>query len=146
MTQHQASGRSRRLAYRGSTVINVSYDPAFQLSDYTEAAEGATGYQLGNHQPSIPMDSQAKHVALAAGAADLLIRFPPTDDFHDAIWDCAAGSLLVEEAGGRVTDLDGRALDFRTGRRLVANRGLAASNRRLHEDVLSAIRRVSSAK
>ena len=27
-------------------------------------------------------------------------------------WDVAAGSLLVEEAGGRVTNMDGSALDL----------------------------------
>jgi 3'(2'), 5'-bisphosphate nucleotidase len=69
------------------------------------------------------MDSQAKHVALASGAADLLLRVPPQRDFHDAIWDSAAGSLLIAEAGGRVTDLDGRALDSTVGRRPLRNDG-----------------------
>jgi 3'-phosphoadenosine 5'-phosphosulfate (PAPS) 3'-phosphatase len=33
-------------------------------------------------------------------------------DYREAMWDQAAGALLVEEAGGRVTDLDGLPLDF----------------------------------
>lgn len=75
---------------------------------------GAVLRVLGAEPAPILMDSQAKHVVLAGGEADLLLRFPPSNDFHDAIWDQAAGSLLIEEAGGRVTDLVGRALDFST--------------------------------
>jgi 3'-phosphoadenosine 5'-phosphosulfate (PAPS) 3'-phosphatase len=51
------------------------------------------------------------------------LRSPPQPHFHDAIWDYAAGSLLIEEAGGRVSDLGGRPLDFTAGRRLFATRG-----------------------
>ena len=89
------------------------------------------------------MDSQAKHVTVAAGASDLLIRFPPHPEFHDAVWDQAPGSLLVEEAGGHVTDLAGNPLDFTTGRRLLRNRGMLASNGVLHTAALEKIRRVS---
>jgi 3'(2'), 5'-bisphosphate nucleotidase len=85
------------------------------------------------------MDSQAKHAVVASGDADVLLRFPTRQDVHDAIWDQAAGSLLVEEAGGRVTDLGGRRLDFSTGRHLSRNEGLVASNGLLHDAVLSAV-------
>ena len=49
------------------------------------------------------MDSQAKHVLLAAGAAEFLLRVPVAGNYREAIWDHAAGSVLIEEAGGRVT-------------------------------------------
>jgi 3'(2'), 5'-bisphosphate nucleotidase len=55
------------------------------------------------------------------------------------MWDCAAGSILIEEAGGRVTDVVGRTLDFTTGRRLLRNEGLLASNGLLHDAALAAI-------
>jgi 3'(2'), 5'-bisphosphate nucleotidase len=95
---------------------------------------------LGNIRPPLLMDSQAKHVTLAAGACDLLMRLPPDTDFHDAAWDQAAGSLLIEEAGGRVTDLTGARLDFAAGRRLIQNTGMLASNGLLHDAALRAIR------
>jgi 3'(2'), 5'-bisphosphate nucleotidase len=98
---------------------------------------------LGALRPPVLMDSQAKHVTVAAGLSDLLIRFPPDAEFHDAVWDQAPGSLLIEEAGGRVTDLAGEPLDFRTGRRLFRNIGLLASNGVLHAATLEAIRRAS---
>jgi len=85
------------------------------------------------------MDSQAKHAVIAAGMAELMIRLPPTQEFHDKIWDQAAGSLIIEEAGGRVTDMRGHSLDFGTGRMLVRNEGVIASNGHLHAAVLDAL-------
>ena len=98
---------------------------------------------LGVLAPPVLMDSQAKHVIIAAGASDLLIRVPPHPGFHDAVWDQAPGSLVIEEAGGRITDLAGTPLDFTTGRRLLHNTGMLASNGLLHAAALEAIRRVS---
>ena len=89
------------------------------------------------------MDSQAKHVTVAAGISDLLMRFPPDASFHDSVWDQAAGSLLIEEAGGRVTDLGGGPLDFATGRRLLRNQGVLASNGLLHVAALEAVQRAT---
>jgi len=98
--------------------------------------------ELGVEDPPALMDSQAKHVVIAAGRADVLIRVPATKTFRDKIWDQAAGSLIIEEAGGRVTDLSGTPLDFSTGRLLTHNVGVVASNGLLHPAVLNAIRNV----
>jgi len=88
------------------------------------------------------MDSQAKHAAIATGHADLMMRIPATRTFRDKIWDQAAGTLLVEEAGGRVTDLQGGELDFGAGRELTRNEGVIASNDALHNAVLNTVKRV----
>jgi 3'(2'), 5'-bisphosphate nucleotidase len=49
----------------------------------------------------------------------------------------------VEEAGGRVSDVDGAELDFLRGRTLAANRGVVAtSGGALHDRVLGAIQQV----
>jgi 3'(2'), 5'-bisphosphate nucleotidase len=96
--------------------------------------------QLGSHTSPILMDGQAKHVLVAAGAAELLMRSPIDSQYREAIWDEAAGSLLVEEAGGRVTDAAGQPLDFTTGRRLLRNTGLIASNGHLHDAILASVR------
>ena len=47
-------------------------------------------------------------------------------------WDVAAGALLVEEAGGRITNLDGTPFDSRRGY-------LLASNGWLHDELLNVI-------
>jgi myo-inositol-1(or 4)-monophosphatase len=49
-------------------------------------------------------------------------------------WDIAAAALIVEEAGGRVSDLDGQPFVLRTGR-------LVASNGRVHDAMLGIIRK-----
>jgi len=92
----------------------------------------------------IRLDSQAKYLLLAAGKGDLMLRLlaPGAQSYREKIWDQAAGSLVVEEAGGRITDLDGHRLDFAKGRLLSSNRGVVASNGHLHEQVLAALRSV----
>jgi len=101
---------------------------------------------LGITTPPLLMDSQAKYVTLAAGTGDLIFRLvsPDHPDYREWIWDQAAGCLLVTEAGGRVSDLTGAGLDFSRGRRLERNRGVLASNGRLHSAALQALQRVGA--
>jgi 3'(2'), 5'-bisphosphate nucleotidase len=87
------------------------------------------------------LDSQAKYAVLAAGCGEALLRLPPDDNlgYREKIWDQAAGALVVEEAGGRITDIHGRALDFSAGRTLQHNRGILASNGHLHAALLDGL-------
>lgn len=97
--------------------------------------------RLGSRADMVRMDSQAKYAALAYGKAEMLLRLPTDEhsDYREKIWDQAAGSLIVEEAGGRVTDMHGRPLDFRAGRELIDNQGVIASNSVLHDQILAAV-------
>lgn len=113
---------------------------SFEADHIDVGAFDATIRTLGVGRPPILMDSQAKHAVIAAGGAELLIRIPASKSFRDKIWDQAAGSLIVEEAGGRVTDLRGASLDFETGRLLTRNEGVVASNGLLHTAILDAFR------
>lgn len=108
----------------------------------------AIATELGIMAPPVPMDSQAKYAVLAAGGGEILLRLlsPSRPDYREKIWDQAAGSIVVEEAGGRVTDLDGKDLDFSLGRTLAANRGVLATNGPLHDKVLNAMRALKVAK
>lgn len=54
-----------------------------------------------------PMGSALKFGLIAEGAADLYLRFGPTSE-----WDTAAGQCIVEQAGGRVLDLQGQSLRY----------------------------------
>ncbi len=89
---------------------------------------------LGVEREPVRMDSQAKYAVLAAGGGELMVRLlsPEKPDYREKVWDQAAGSIIVEEAGGRVSDLNGQALDFAQGRTLKNNRGVLASNGYLH--------------
>ncbi len=115
---------------------------SFEAEHIDLGAFDATVRTLGVGPPPILMDSQAKHAVIAAGSAELLIRIPASKSFRDKIWDQAAGSLIVEEAGGQVTDLRGASLNFATGRLLTRNEGVVASNGLLHTAILDAIRSV----
>ncbi len=94
------------------------------------------------------MDSQVKYGIVASGAADIYLRIPnpATADYREKIWDHAAGSLIVEEAGGRVSDIDGKPLDFSAGRTLGNNRGILATNGAVHGRVLEIIAELAAMK
>lgn len=96
---------------------------------------------LGVQAQAVRMDSQAKYLVLATGEGELYLRLlsPKQPDYKEKIWDQAAGSLLVEEAGGKVSDLQGKPLDFTAGRQLLNNHGLLASNSHLHLAALQAL-------
>jgi 3'(2'), 5'-bisphosphate nucleotidase len=93
-------------------------------------------------KPSLRMDSQAKYGILARGEVTLYLRVPsPTEPgYKENIWDHAAGSIIAEEAGGRVTDVLGRPLDFSGGVKMVKNHGILVSNGILHDVILEALK------
>lgn len=99
---------------------------------------------LGIVKPATRLDSQAKYVVVAGGDADIYMRLPSRRRYVENIWDHAAGMLVVEEAGGLVTDIRGAKLDFGHGYQLVNNRGVLVSNGKLHAKLLQAIADTSS--
>ena len=94
----------------------------------------------------VRMDSQAKYAVLASGNAEYYLRLlsPSKPDYREKIWDQAAGSLILEEAGGKITDLYGRPLDFTTGRSLANNRGILGSNSILHNQAILALQAIGA--
>ncbi len=115
---------------------------SFEPAHADQAAHQALARALGITQPALRMDSQAKYGVVARGEAAIYLRLPSpqTPDYRENIWDHAAGALLVEEAGGRVTDALGADLDFGVGRTLSRNRGVIVSNGQLHEAILSMLK------
>jgi len=99
---------------------------------------------LGVQVEPVRMDSQAKYAVLAAGGGEVILRLLSPDrlDYREKIWDQAAGSIVLEEAGGRLTDLSGKPLDFTQGRMLTNNRGVLATNGLLHDKVLQGLNAV----
>jgi 3'(2'), 5'-bisphosphate nucleotidase len=101
---------------------------------------------LGGKADPVRMDSQVKYALLASGKGEIYLRLlsPDKKDYRERIWDQAAGLIIVEEAGGKVTDLDGRSLDFSQGRTLRNNRGVCASNGILHDAALKALKDIGA--
>ncbi|KAF5375864.1 hypothetical protein D9615_008187 [Tricholomella constricta] len=90
------------------------------------------------HSP-VRMDSQAKYGCLARGQGAAYLRMPTGVGYREKIWDHAPGTILVEEAGGVVTDSRGLPLDFGLGRTLGENFGVIAGGLGVHARVLEAV-------
>ncbi|XP_066357756.1 3'(2'),5'-bisphosphate nucleotidase isoform X2 [Miscanthus floridulus] len=94
--------------------------------------------KLGVQAPPVRIDSQAKYGALARGDGAIYLRFPHKG-YREKIWDHAAGSIVVTEAGGIVTDAAGNDLDFSKGRFLDLDTGIIATNKNLMPSLLKAV-------
>lgn len=132
---------------QGVTVVPPGEGDRLRFVESVEASHGNQAQQeavakaAGITQPSVRMDSQAKYGAVAAGEAALYLRLPSPKypDYREKIWDHAAGAIVVEEAGGTVTDMHGKPLDFYSGVKMMDNRGVVVSNGAIHRAVLSAL-------
>ena len=131
-----------------SQVIRVSGTARGSMARFCESVESGHNAQdttgkirqlLGSTAPPSRLDSQAKYGVVARGDADLYLRMPTKSTYSEKIWDHAGGVLVVEEAGGRVTDMHGAELDFTQGSELTRNRGVVVTNGLLHGEVLAAI-------
>jgi 3'(2'), 5'-bisphosphate nucleotidase len=127
--------------------VDTITDPADAVvCESVEAAHAAHSVQagiarrLGIAAEPYRIDSQCKYAVLARGEASIYLRLPRDESYREKVWDHAAGAIVIEEAGGRVSDLDGRRLDFSKGRRLATGRGIVATNGHLHEQVIEACR------
>ncbi|OUC13498.1 MAG: 3'(2'),5'-bisphosphate nucleotidase [Alkalinema sp. CACIAM 70d] len=118
-----------------------------RLAESVESGHGnpelqrRVAHQVGCVEPPLAMDSQAKYAAIVGGQAALYMRLPwvARPDYRENIWDHAAGSLLIEEAGGTVTDMQGQALNFGLGKQLLNNTGIIASLGIDHDRIITAL-------
>ncbi len=148
------SARRERGAYQwpvgdGDPVpISVNTVPQPEMGSFCESVEpGHTSHaatarvaaRLGITAPPYRVDGQTKYGIVARGEASIYLRLPSTPGYHEKIWDHAAGSVLITEAGGRVTHVDGQVLDFSAGRTLPNATGIVVTNGLLHGAVLEAV-------
>lgn len=97
---------------------------------------------LGIVNESIRMDSQCKYGVLGRGDVEVYLRLP-IGEYIEKIWDHAAGSLIVVEAGGVVSDVFGKELDFSMGRLLSGNKGvIGCCNEVVHGIVIKVVQEV----
>lgn len=86
----------------------------------------------------IQMDSMAKFCLIANGEADIYIK--PLNKERSFSWDFLPGTLLVSEAGGKVSDLNGNPLKFLDEKLIVSTPGLIASNSIIHQEILRSMK------
>jgi myo-inositol-1(or 4)-monophosphatase len=154
------------LTVDGESVVGVVFDPLRDELFTAERGAGAhlngkrlkvtgedrliqsliiTGFPYDLHErlverltPFIRVMGRARAVRRAGSAAiDLsYVAAGRADGFWEAVlkpWDMAAGRLMVEEAGGRVTRFDGSKVT-------VGPDEIAATNGRVHDELLAALR------
>ncbi|MCU0275262.1 MAG: 3'(2'),5'-bisphosphate nucleotidase [Acidobacteria bacterium] len=131
-----------------TNTTQMRFVESYESSHSDKDTQLAISQRLLISSPPEQMDSQVKYGIVASGAADIYLRIPnpASRDYREKIWDHAAGSLIVEEAGGRVSDIDGKQLDFSAGKTLAKNRGILASNGAVHERVLQIIAEMAAKK
>jgi myo-inositol-1(or 4)-monophosphatase len=125
-------------AFVNNTAIHVS-----QKSDISECML-ATGFPYANNINFTPLINTLEHWMINArgirrfGAAALDLCFVASgriDCYYEStlnIWDIAAGILIVEEAGGKVSDYFGKD-DYHTGKQTLA------SNGHIHQHVVNVL-------
>ncbi|MCT7993119.1 3'(2'),5'-bisphosphate nucleotidase [Laspinema olomoucense] len=122
-------------------VENMRFVESVEANHGDQSRQNAVAKAVGFTAESLRMDSQAKYGIVASGQAALYMRLPSpkTPDYRENIWDHAAGAIVVEEAGGRVTDMHGNSLPFGMGKKMVNNQGIVVSNGTIHDTVLKAL-------
>ena len=89
-------------------VAAESHEPVRVVGSRSHRGASLDAYlaALGPHD-MVPMGSSLKFCVIAEGGADLYPRLGPTSE-----WDTAAAQAVVEQAGGRVVTLDGKAMKY----------------------------------
>jgi len=120
---------------------NMRFVESVESSHGDQERQNKIAQAAGITTESVRVDSQAKYGIVASGKAALYLRLPSpkSPDYRENIWDHAAGAIVVEEAGGRVSDLYGKPLNFADGAKMVDNRGVVVSNGVIHDRVLAAL-------
>jgi 3'(2'), 5'-bisphosphate nucleotidase len=126
---------------------NATFCESFEAAHSDHSTQGEITRLLGITQDSVRMDSQAKYASISRGAGDIYLRLKTKKDYMEKIWDHAAGDLIVREAGGLITDVNGKRLDFGAGRTLGSTQeGIVAAPASIHDAVLKAVQKVLASK
>lgn len=103
------------MAFTGGTGLNRKREKIEKMRRLLDAARH--GRSLGGFW---------QHMLVAEGATEAAL------DLHSKAWDLAPLALIVEEAGGRATDVNGN--------RSIYSGNLVSTNGRIHEEVLALLR------
>ncbi|KAI9152560.1 3'(2'),5'-bisphosphate nucleotidase [Blastocladiella emersonii ATCC 22665] len=122
-------------------VVLESYESSH--SNHALSANVMRALGIDATRDSRRLDSQCKYAALARGDGHVYLRILGDPAYKEKIWDHASGVLLVEEAGGIVTDLFGEPLVFSPSGLLARNTGVVATSgpRELHQKVIDAVQK-----
>ncbi len=124
-----------------ATTAEARYAESVEAAHSNQSEAARIGAALGITAEPVRLDSQTKYAMVARGDASIYLRVP-RGDYRENVWDHAAGYVIVNEAGGRVSDVEGKPLDMTTGQRMTGNRGVVVTAAGIHDEVVSAVRSV----
>ena len=145
----KGGGSFRWLTSEESEPISVSNNPLRFCESVEKGHSSHSRSQqiadiVGITAPPIRMDSQCKYALVAQGQAAAYLRLTK-GGYVEKIWDHAAGAIIITEAGGMLTDLHGKPLDFSKGRTLSSNKGIIAScGGSIHQELVAAYSQTDS--
>ena len=122
-------------------------DPRYRSVESVEAGHTDPGTAAEVYQHAgltvdpLRMDGQGKYGLVARGDVAVYLRVhhkPRTEN----IWDHAAGSLIVSEAGGTASDFAGAPLDYTRGSKLHPTGGILVTNGVCHQKLLDSLQQV----
>jgi 3'(2'), 5'-bisphosphate nucleotidase len=133
------SAAARILVTTTASSADARFCESVESGHSSHSWSGQIASQLNITREPFRIDSQCKYLAVAMGDADLYLRLPTRKGYQEKIWDHAGGILVVQEAGGTVTDIHGKPPEFQHGATLAKNEGMVVTNGKFHDDVVSAV-------
>jgi 3'(2'), 5'-bisphosphate nucleotidase len=88
---------------------------------------------IDNFKDTIEKGSSLKGCIIANGKADLYPRLGPINE-----WDICAMDIIIKEAGGTLTDLEGKDLKYNKITPLITS-GFLVTNNKIHKELLDVI-------
>lgn len=134
----EGEGEVQRLAVSSRSAAEGRQLESVEPGHHDRELAAGIRARLGLSGAPVRLDSMVKYVLLARGDAELYLRLT-RPGYRQKLWDHAPGALIVEEAGGRVSDLGGRAPDFGQGATLACEGGLVVSSGAWHAEALAAV-------
>ncbi|XVF40571.1 hypothetical protein PTKIN_Ptkin01aG0124200 [Pterospermum kingtungense] len=142
--------KNKMLAWPNSAIpVQVSSIDNPALATFCEPVEksysshsftAGLAHSVGLRKQPLRVYSMVKYAAIARGDAEIFMKFARSG-YKEKIWDHAAGVIIIQEAGGVVTDAGGSPLDFSKGIFLEGlDRGIiACAGAKLHEKIIRAV-------
>lgn len=133
------SARPVKVSTIDNPVLATFCEPVEKANSSHSFTQGLA-HTVGLRNQPLRVYSMVKYAAIARGDAEIFMKFARAG-YKEKIWDHAAGVVIIEEAGGVVTDAGGRRLDFSKGMFLQGlDRGIiACAGASLHEKIMRAV-------
>lgn len=141
--EHGEASGSRRLPRHADSADTIRSVTATSVSSGLSTVHASIADRLGVAFPGNDLLPWVlRWLLLALGVGNATWWAYKSRDRLGKIWDHSGAMLLFEEVGGKITDVDGRAVNLFVGRKMSGNYGFVAAPAGLHGQVLETVREV----